>query len=54
MQPQPNTFKFDVNHGIAPYCREILSDNINKSHFISVLFDKSFNEYIYTQIVKWI
>lgn len=45
MQLQPNKIKYNTNHGLAPHFKDILKENINRSNFVSVLFDESLNDF---------
>ena len=41
-----NKLKYVVNHGLYPYFREELDCDINKSPFITIMFNESLNEIV--------
>ena len=41
-----NKLKYVVTHGLYPYFREKLDSDVNKSLFISIMFDESLNEIV--------
>ena len=40
---EANKLKYMVNHGIAPYAKDILRDDVRKSDWYVALFDESMN-----------
>ena len=44
MQLEPNKLKYVVNHGIAPYIKEILKNQVIDTVWFVVSFDESLNE----------
>ena len=44
MRLEPNKLKYMVNHGIAPYMKDILRDDVRKSDWYVVLFDEFMND----------
>ena len=43
MELGPNKLKYLVNHGLTPYFKECLSDDILKSNYFVVSFDEILN-----------
>ena len=41
---EPNKLKYMVNHGIAPYVKDILRDDVRKSDRYVVSFNESMND----------
>ena len=41
-----NKLKYVVNHGLYPYFREELDRDVDKSQFITIMFDESLNEIV--------
>ena len=48
----PNELKFLVNHRLAPYFKECLSDDILKSEYFVVSFDESLNTTVMDLLVR--
>ena len=44
MRLGPNKLKYMVNHGITPYMKDILRDDVRKSNWFVVSFDESMND----------
>ena len=44
MQLEPSKLKYAVNHGIAPYVKEILKNQVIDTVWFVVSFDESLNE----------
>ena len=44
MRLEPNKLKYMVNHGITPYVKDILRNDVRKSGWYVVSFDESMND----------